>query len=221
MKLKKSLYALAIAGACSASVYAQTPTLTYTLTESGANVVLTVTGQFGSSGSLPSGWTIFGSTQTGSSSFIEGDLGLLGTINSANTTVQGYYYSSTAAQTIGPGSTLYTGTRDLSGVNATAIISADYAFGGAIGNKAGVWVDPSYTFGNAISGQGTFSNKTLAQLGVTANQTTSYTLGGQSFVITTVGASPVPEASGSVAGLGLAVAGLYQLGRRRQNTVTQ
>lgn len=33
--------------------------------------------------------------------------------------------------------------------------------------------------------------------------------------------SPVPEASGSVAGLGLAMAGLYQLRRRRQNTVTQ
>jgi len=36
-----------------------------------------------------------------------------------------------------------------------------------------------------------------------------------------VSASPVPEASGSVAGLGLAVAGLYQLRRRRQNTVTE
>ena len=219
MNIKNALYAVAIAGACSASVHAQT--LTYTLTESGADVVLTVTGQFGSSGSLPSGWTVVGWTQTGSNSYIDGNLFLLGTINSANSTVQGYYYSSTAAQTIGPGSTLYTGTRDLSGVNATAIISANYAFGGAIGNKAGVWVDPSYTFGNAISGQGTFSNKTLAQLGVTANQTTSYTLGGQSFVITTVGASPVPEASGSVAGLGLAVAGLHQLRRRRQNTVTE
>lgn len=36
-----------------------------------------------------------------------------------------------------------------------------------------------------------------------------------------VSASPVPEASGSVAGLGLAVAGLYQLRRRRQNSVTE
>ena len=58
-------------------------------------------------------------------------------------------------------------------------------------------------------------------MGITPNTTTSFTLGGQSFVITTVGASPVPEASGSVAGLGLAVAGLHQLRRRRQNTVTE
>ncbi len=63
----------------------------------------------------------------------------------------------------------------------------------------------------------------LSYVGFTGNYNGNwYTRNFNPYVsIGTSSASPVPEASGSVAGLGLAVAGLYQLRRRRQNTVTQ
>lgn len=71
-----------------------------------------------------------------------------------------------------------------------------------------------------ITVPGTFSSMGLTS-GSSYNWTFSNGATTDLLQVNIVSASPVPEASGSVAGLGLAVAGLYQLGRRRQSTVTQ
>ena len=87
--------------------------------------------------------------------------------------------------------------------------------------NAQIRLPASYNWGDPLNSQTTYTSTTLASMGITGlNQ--NFSLGnGNSIVFTASSPSPVPEASGSVAGLGLAVAGLYQLGRRRRNTVTQ
>lgn len=54
MRIREPLYALGIAGACAVSATAQT--MTFNLTESAGNVILTVSGTFGTAGVVPSGW---------------------------------------------------------------------------------------------------------------------------------------------------------------------
>jgi MYXO-CTERM domain-containing protein len=65
----------------------------------------------------------------------------------------------------------------------------------------------------------TISGTTFSNLGLTAGSSYSWSVTGSSVTDTVTfnigSVTPVPEASGSVAGLGLAMAGLYQLRRRK------
>ena len=61
MKFRNSLYALAIAGACSVSISAQT--LTYTFAEVSGDVVLTVTGSLNDLTAGGSGWSFYANSQ--------------------------------------------------------------------------------------------------------------------------------------------------------------
>lgn len=68
----------------------------------------------------------------------------------------------------------------------------------------------------------TVPSTSFSSMGLTSGSSYIWTFSNgsttDSLQVNIVSASPVPEAGGSVAGLGLAMAGLYQLRRRRQNT---
>jgi len=214
MEISKSLYALAIAGACSLSVSAQT--MSFNFTESGSDVILTVSGTFGTTGlGVPSGWTRHTSLWYSTvSSIRKPNVVELFGVTSSNTLLDAYYFTSSTTELsgFGTGTGIFTGSQNSS--TDAGFFTARWS---SFGNNAGAWVARNYTIGSSISAQSTFSGQSLSSMGITPNYSHSFTLGGQSFSVTTV----VPEASGSVAGLGLAVVGLYQLRRRRQNTVTE
>jgi len=217
MKISKHLYALAIAGACSASVYAQN-TLTFDFLEISGNVQVTVTG--GVTGSL---W-VFGSTES---------VGPAVEVNprlSANSSFFVYTHTSFPGRTLwntasgvtvnGPSSIF--GTSGYANLAASASNPTSVGFfRNSVGNNylytpvgwssadqsslANVITIPSATFSSLKMTAGTY-NWYVSNSGATITDTITFNIGS---------VTPVPEASGSVAGLGLAMAGLYQLRRRK------
>lgn len=71
-----------------------------------------------------------------------------------------------------------------------------------------------YSLGSAISSSSIFPGQTIS-LGLTPGLNQSYTFGPDTVQIIATAATPVPEANGSFAGIGLAMAGWYQLRRRK------
>ena len=218
MKISKHLYAMAIAGACSVSVYAQN-TLTFNFLETSGNVQITVTGTV-----TPSLWSSptdestpfpieLESTSPSTSPvyFIYTD----GAPSASNN--RAYWQPASGVTLSGPssiGSVYYVGNG-----SATSSTSVGFLYFGSSGGYLYTppsWISPTQgSLANVI----TISGTTFSNLGLTAGSSYSWWVTGSSVTDTVTfnigSVTPVPEASGSVAGLGLAMAGLYQLRRRK------
>ena len=203
MKITKPFYALVFAGACATSAYGQY-TLTFNIQEVGIDVVVSASGAVNLSN-----WGSLGSSYSHSSGFLNPSTGLA--VVGAG---QLWYYPEPSLGSpnpiMGPGSlsasTSFTG--DVVGVAVN------------ISGNSELYIKQNYVSGSALSGTATFANTTLSSLGYSPTSATyTYTIGSgatQDTVIFNIGSvTPVPEASGSVAGIGLALAGWYQLRRRK------
>jgi hypothetical protein len=210
MKISKHLYALAIAGACSASVYAQN-TLTFDFLETSGNVQITVAGTV-----TPSLWSFLGtenapqyetdaSSSTGSSFFIYS--------SGVTPPTRAFWQPATGVTVSGP-SSFGSGSY----INGTASATSTTSVGFLYNGSSGLLYTPTSWTSGSLANVITISSATFSSLGFTAG---SYSWsvassGAPDTVTFNIGpVTPVPEASGSVAGLGLAMAGLYQLRRRK------
>ena len=218
MKFSKYLYALAIAGACSASVYAQN-TLTFDFLETSGNVQITVTGTV-----TPSLWSSpagenspfqmeFLSTSPSTSPvfFIYTD----GVPSVSNN--RAVWQPASGVTLSGPsssGSVFYVGNG-----SASSSTSVGFLYDGSSGGY--LYTPPSWTSPTqgSLANVITISSATFSSLGLTAGSSYSWSVTGSSVTDTVTfnigSVTLVPEASGSVAGIGLAMAGLYQLRRRK------
>lgn len=204
MKNHPLRYALVIAAASAASWSDTHAGLTFELQETGGNLTLTllsgssanITGlslASPGSGVLPSNSGVFslGAASVGSGNYLN-----------YTTTFTGSSFS------FGPSPGFNTGTTSGSFV------------GFELGSNL-LSVPNGYISGNPLGGWSTtWAGKTLADVGLAGGTTLSWNFnsGANADTITfnVMGGSPVPEASGSAAGIGLALAGLHQLSRRRQ-----
>ncbi len=207
MKFRNSLYALAIAGVALFIPNTTQAGLTFEIQEVGTDVVLSyVTG-----GSL----NLAG---LGSASVLGPLTGMLmrtSALFAAGSSTYDVYasLSVTGPSNFGSGSPLY----------ASSSSGPFIGFGYLSSNNSQIVLPVGYNGGTInTASSSTFASINLSSLGLTAGQSYVWTLANtDTITLNVLGASPVPEASGSVAGLGLAMAGLYQLRRRRQNTVTE
>jgi hypothetical protein len=205
MKISKHLYALAIAGACATSAYGQY-TLTFNVQEVGSDVIVSASGAVNTGN-----WSIYQTSQT----FPNINYPYIGTV-SVGTGFADYYRRPTLVSPpsgeMGPASVLYTFATSSAG---------DYVgFSSAWSLTSELLVPANYISGNSLSGTSTYASMTLSSLGYAPTPATYiYTVGSgptmDTIIVNISSPSPVPEASGSVAGLGLAMAGLYQLRRRK------
>ena len=211
MEFKKALCVIPLLGASTVSLSAAT--LTFNFLEVGSDVELSVSGSISSL--VGSGWTLEASTGSSLAFVSTQD----STFNSASLASRGSstveFWRWTAPVTP---NTWGTGTMSMglfqSGdpvqfqTGGTApLFSATY--NALLGLPAG------YSLGSAISSSSIFSGQTISSLGLTPGLNQSYTFGPDTVQIIATAATPVPESSGSVAGIGLAMAGLYQLRRRK------
>ena len=205
MKFKNLLYALAIAWACAISAHGAGYGITFDINQVGSDVVIT--------SSSANGLSLVGLNSVHlNQTQLTGELwAASGGVTVGSGSYDSYSSSALTSPSIGSGSyftsTIQTGspagfTADLFS-NSVIVVPAFYQTGDPL--------NPS---------SATYAGASFSTLGITAG-TYTWTMGQNTITINATAASPVPEASGSVAGLGLAVAGLYQLGRRRRNTVTQ
>ena len=228
MKFRNSLYALAIAGACSVSVssvcaqgftaqnYAFASSaagfmipfdtgIEFTTGPSSAQISSVVLEVFDMSFSPASGIfnvSLWSSTGGVPSSLISSDIGVSYTTAGS--------FASTSAKTL-----TSSDLPNLSAVPLSATSTYMLVFSNQTSFNFGILFDPGVTY--ATSGSWTVNGSYRKSSGTWQN----FSSGNFAISINPSSPSPVPEASGSVAGLGLAMAGLYQLRRRRQNTVTQ
>ncbi len=204
MKNHPLRYALVIAAASAASWSDTHAGLTFELQETGGNLTLTllsgssanITGLSSASpgsGVLPSNSGVFslGAASVGSGNYLN-----------YTTTFTGSSFS------FGPSPGFNTGTTSGSFV------------GFELSNNL-LSVPNGYISGNPLGGWSTtWAGKTLADVALVGGTTLAWTFnsGANADTITfnVMGGSPVPESSGSAAGIGLALAGLHQLSRRRQ-----
>lgn len=204
MKNHPLRYALVIVAASAASGSNTHAGLTFELQETGGNLTLTllsgssanITGLgFASPGSgvLPANFGVFslGAASVGSGSYLN-----------YTTTFTGSSFS------FGPSPGFNTGTTSGSFV------------GFELGSNL-LSVPNGYISGNPLGGWSTtWAGKTLSDVGLAGGTTLSWNFNSgvnvDTITFNVMGGSPVPEASGSVAGLGLALAGLYQLRRLRR-----
>ena len=215
MKISKHLYALAIAGACSFSAYGQTTVIDYpapTVTFDYPNTYWTNLGftfTTGASADPISGIDVYGYGNAPGSGSLSVSLhlgsetgSLLGSDNLGFTTTGSFSdisltgINNIGAVTLSPNTT-YSLVFRLSASNFRIGADSDL-------------VPSAYT---TPTGWSVVDSKFNFNIVNTPNAWTSWFGGAVS--ITTSPASPVPEASGSVAGIGLAMAGLYQLRRRK------
>jgi hypothetical protein len=216
MKISKHLYALAIAGACSASVYAQN-TLTFDFLETSGNVQITVTGTV-----TPSLWSSLGNespsdqfeTQAGSTPvmFIYNYLPTPTTLNTRT------FWRPAAGVTVSGPSSFGSGSYLSGNASASSSTSVGFFYNGS--SSSYLFTPPSWTSPTqgSLANVITIPSATFSSLGFTAGSY-SWSVAGSGVTDTVTfnigSVTPVPEASGSVAGLGLAMAGLYQLRRRK------
>lgn len=214
MKISKITQVLALAGASIAIPNTSQAALIFELKEVGSDVVLTMLagGSLDMTGLLPMG----GSSVVNGGAFTPSDTQF--SVGSGAYTRFGYFAlpSYTLTRFHGP---LSFGTGGF--IAAPDSVSGDLF---AFDNKplpGEIYVSSNYVSGTTITNasSATYQNKTLSQLGATVG-TYVWTLPNDTITLRVGSASTVPDAGGSVAGLGLAVAGLIHLRRRRQNTVT-
>ena len=200
MEISKYLHALAIAGACATSAYGQY-TLTFNIQEVGSDVVVSASGAVNLSN-----WGSLGSSFSHSSGFLNPSTGLA--VVGAG---QLWYYPEPSLGSpnpiMGPGS-LSTSTSFTGDVVGVAV---------NISGNSELYIKQNYVSGSALSGTATYANTTLSLLGFNPTSTSYAYTKGTDTIVFNIGSvpTPVPEASGSIAGVGLALAGLYQLRRRK------
>ena len=208
MKISKYLLALAIAGACSATLSAST--LSFYVMESGGNVTLTVGGSLSSL----SGWTYQG---TGTSGGLVGQTGarinaFYGIIQSKEVAQYDYY----SRAPIGPVSFGW-------GVNSGTFVSGAgvgfYAGGNPqllpgdapSTNPALLLIPHNYILGDSINSLSVFTGETLSSLGLTHDTHYNWSYGNGDNIQIHVGVIPEPSA---FALLGLGTVGLVARRRR-------
>lgn len=200
MKIRNQLYALAFAGASFALPSTSYAALVYQLSEVGSDVVLTLA----SGGSLDLNGLNYAATNTGS-----------GGLN-----------PSVAEFVVGSGSLdLYIGLASGpatigSGTSVPASLTSGLAFGftAITGGYFGVGVTAGYVSGSTIQtiSTSTFSSATLSSLGVTAGTYVWTLANNDTITLQAASNSSVPETNSTVAGLGLALAGMGLLRRRQR-----
>jgi hypothetical protein len=208
MKFSKHLYALAIAGVVSIAIPNTTQAgLTFDLQEVGSDVVLT----FVSGGSI---------NLTGLS-YIQTTSSLNGTVNPLGGFSDFFKAGSGSFDSWQDGSGGFTGPSSFgtgfggsgsSNTGGTVGFGANSSF-----NNVSFMLPNGYTSGSPINSTSTttFLGQSLSTLGATAGTYVWTLTNTDTVTLNVIAASPVPEASGSVAGIGLAMAGLYQLRRRK------
>ena len=215
MKFSKHLYALAIAGVVSIAIPNTTQAgLTFDLQEVGSDVVLT----FVSGGSINLTGLSYSLTTSSSS----------GLVTSSSS---GLVFPSMSFEAFTAGSGSFDFWEDGSGgITGPSNFGTGLAFwvgdsntGGTVGffanpgNNVSLYLPNFYTSGSLINSTSTttFLGQSLSTLGATVGTYVWTLTNTDTITLNVIGATPVPEASGSVAGLGLAMAGLYQLRRRK------
>jgi hypothetical protein len=192
MKINKYIRALAIAGACSASVSAAT--LSFNLAESGGNVTLTVSGAI--SDLTP--WTYdYSASGTGNFAFVAGDPVYFQVLDPSGLS-SAYYATTSNLITIGSGNQSY----NLSGSTTTSVGFAVYSSGTAV-----LQLPESYSLGSNLSASATFVNESIQSLGFDGGNY-SWTFGAD-----TIEVNVVPEPS-AIALLSLGAIGLVARRRR-------
>ena len=207
MKISKHLYALAIAGVVSIAIPNTTQAgLTFDLQEVGSDVVLT----FVSGGSINlANLTSFGSSSS-SSGLVFPSMSFEAFTAGSGSFV---HWQDGLGRFTGP-SNFGTGSFTVGNSNTGGTVGF---FASSSMNNVSLYLPTGYTSGNPINSTSTttFLGKSLSTLGATVGTYTWTLLNTDTITLNVIGASPVPEASGSVAGIGLAMAGLYQLRRRK------
>ena len=207
MKISKYLLALAIAGACSATLSAST--LSFYVMESGGNVTLTVGGSLSSL----SGWTYEG---TGTSGGLMGSGPAMnayyGVIQSKGVAQYDYYRRAPIGPiSFGMGQNYGTFVSGAS-VGFSAGGNPNLLPGDAPSTIAAKLLIPhNYILGDSINSSSVFTGKTLSSLGLTHDTHYNWSYGNGDQIQIHVGVIPEPSA---FALLGLGTVGL--LARRRR-----
>jgi hypothetical protein len=212
MKFKRAFCVIPLLGASAVSLSAAT--LTFDFSEMGGDVALTVSGSISSL--VGSGWTLEGSTSSSLVFVSPQDP----TFNSASlasrgsSTIQLWRWTAPVTPNVwGPGGMFMGQFQSGDPVQfqtggAAPLFSTTY--------NALLGLPSGYSLGTPISSSSIFLGETIASLGLTPGLNQSYTFGPDTVQIIATAATPVPEASGSIAGMGLALAGLYQLRRKKR-----
>ena len=222
MKISKITQVLALAGASIAIPNTSQAALIFELKEVGPNVVLTMLagGSLDTTGLSPGGFqnvSFYSAGGTLDPSWPTFSVGGSGSVDT-------YIINGTATTFSGPLSFGAGG----SNVSASIVSGDFFAFDNGLAPGT-IYLPDGYLSGSSVAASSaTFNNTTLSRLGAddgtyvwTLPNTDTITLRvGSASTVPGGSASTVPDAGGSVAGLGLAVAGLIHLRRRRQNTVT-
>jgi hypothetical protein len=196
MKINKYLCALAIAGACSASLSAAT--LSFNLVEPGVNTVnLTVSGSISSL----AGWTFVTSFKTGQYPSIQPNVGTIASFGGESTDF--YMTAATTPYSIGSSASIYGGNR----------ISGDtVGFQAKQGGDSYLFLPKGYVPGTAINSSSQWIGQTFSSMGLTSGTSYSWTAGPDTIQFN-VGAASIPEPSAFVM-LGLGAIGLVARRRR-------
>jgi hypothetical protein len=198
MKFSKHLYALAIVGASVAVTNNTQAALSYTLQEVGSDVVFT----------LLSGGSI---DLTGMSLFTSGS-------GTANINPSSYFTIGSGPYNLYSGFTITSGLSSI-GTSSSSIFATSATgsfFGFNFSSTPALGIPVGYVSGAPVAGStSTYTGRSFSTMGITAGTYTWTLANTDTVTLVATAATPVPEASGSVAGLGLAMAGLYQLRRRK------
>jgi len=191
MKLKALLCALALTAAGSLPA----ATLTFQLTESGPDVVLTTSGALEDSGN----WSAIFANVFDSFAYVEPIENIVGTISGQSSVLYGAI-SLTGGGPLGSGPSA-AGTHNS---GPSVVINANFSQ---------ILLPANYSWGDPLESQGTFAGQTFATLGLNEG-TFTWTAGLDTIEVKISGSSSaVPEGGSTLAGLALVLAGLVSVRR--------